>query len=223
LFAVVTAVFLSVPLLASEPVSLSPKEQLGIILFFDTNLSSPKGQSCAGCHVAGVGFTGPDQAINRGGAVYEGAVKGRFGNRKPSAASYAGDSPVLHFDKEEGVWVGGMFWDGRATGKTLSDPLAEQAQGPFLNPLEQNVADRKTLCTKVEQSSYAPLFENTRDVLGRCEGISVPKPGENCWPAPEVSANVNRDELGKLELSDAEGKAIIAFLKTLTDGYKSEK
>jgi hypothetical protein len=27
-----------------------------------------------------------------------------------------GDSPVLHFDPVEGVWIGGMFWDGRATG-----------------------------------------------------------------------------------------------------------
>lgn len=33
-----------------------------------------------------------------------------------------------------------MFWDGRATGLTLGDPLAEQAMGPFLNPLEQNNA-----------------------------------------------------------------------------------
>lgn len=32
-----------------------------------------------------------------------------------------------------------MFWDGRATGWTLGDPLAEQAQGPFLNPLEQAI------------------------------------------------------------------------------------
>ena len=66
------------------------------------------------------------------GAVYEGAVPGRFGNRKPPASAYAGDSPILHYDGTK--WVGGMFWDGRATGWTLGDPLAEQALGPFLNP-----------------------------------------------------------------------------------------
>ena len=62
---------------------------------------------------------------------YEGAVPGRFGNRKPPASAYAGGSPFLRYDEAAGAWVGGMFWDGRATGRTLGDPLAEQAQGPF--------------------------------------------------------------------------------------------
>ena len=44
---------------------------------------------------------------------YEGAVPGRFGNRKPPSAAYAGDSPVL---SHSAPFVGGMFWDGRATG-----------------------------------------------------------------------------------------------------------
>ncbi len=72
---------------------LTPQEQLGKNLFFDTDLSDPPGQSCADCHAPGVGWTGPDQAINAAGAVYEGAVPGRFGNRKPPASAYAGDSP----------------------------------------------------------------------------------------------------------------------------------
>ena len=117
---------------AASAQTLTPQEQLGKFLFFDTNLSDPAGQSCAVCHGPSVGFTGPDQAINAAGAVYEGAVAGRFGNRKPPAAAYAGDSPILHWDGTK--WVGGMFWDGRATGWTLGDPLAEQALGPFLNP-----------------------------------------------------------------------------------------
>jgi len=126
---------------------------------FDTKLSSPEGQSCAVCHDPEVGFTGPDAEINKAGAVYEGAAKGRFGNRKPPTSSYGGDSPVLHFDKREKVWVGGMFWDGRATGKQLKDALAEQAQGPFLNPLEQNIPDSRTICIMVKNASYASLFE----------------------------------------------------------------
>ena len=77
--------------------------------------------------------------ISQGGAVYEGAVTGRFGNSKPPSSAYGGDSPVLHLDATNG-WTGGMFWDGRATGLTLGDPLAEQAMGPFLNPLEQNLS-----------------------------------------------------------------------------------
>ena len=52
-----------------------------------------------------------------------------------------------------------MFWDGRATGDVMGDPLAEQAKGPFLNPLEQALASPEELCAKVSASAYAGLFE----------------------------------------------------------------
>jgi len=141
------------------PEGLTKKELLGKKLFFDTNLSTPPGQACAFCHGPQVGFTGPDARVNRAGAVYEGAIPTRFGNRKPPSAAYAELSPVLHLDEEEGIFVGGMFWDGRATGKSLGDPLAEQAMGPFLNPLEQNNPDKKSVVIKVKDSDYAGLFE----------------------------------------------------------------
>jgi cytochrome c peroxidase len=152
------AILLLVVAGASAQGTLSPKEQeqLGKDLFFDTNLSTPPGLACAGCHGAEVGYTGPDAAINAAGAVYQGAVAGRFGNRKPPSAAYAGDSPILHFDGTK--WVGGMFWDGRATGWRLGDPLAEQAQGPFLNPLEQNNASEQVVIDKVLDSSYRERF-----------------------------------------------------------------
>lgn len=139
--------------------SLTPIEQLGKALFFDSNLSTPPGQSCATCHAPSVGFTGPVSDINAGPAVYPGAVHARAGNRKPPTAAYGGDSPPLHFDAEEGLWLGGMFWDGRATGWTLNDPLAEQALGPFLNNLEQNIPHAKQVVGIISRSSYAPLFE----------------------------------------------------------------
>jgi cytochrome c peroxidase len=132
------------------------QEHLGKALFFETILSDPPGQSCAVCHGSSVGWTGPDEAINAGGAVYEGAVAGRFGNRKPPASAYAGSSPVLYYDGTK--WVGGMFWDGRATGWTLGDPLAEQALGPFLNPAEQNNASPQVVIDKVLASDYSDLF-----------------------------------------------------------------
>jgi cytochrome c peroxidase len=145
--------------------ALSQQEELGKHLFFDKNLSTPSGQSCAVCHGPEVGYTGPDQAINAGGAVYEGAVHSRFGNRKPPAAAYAGDSPILSYDGSK--WIGGMFWDGRATGWTLGDPLTEQAQGPFLNPPEQNNASAEVVINKVRDSSYKDLF------LGVCTAPST--------------------------------------------------
>jgi cytochrome c peroxidase len=132
---------------------------LGKALFFDPNLSEPAGQSCASCHAPEVGFTGPVSAVNAGGAVYPGAVWNRFGNRKPPAAAYAGDSPALSYAESTGEWAGGMFWDGRASGATLGDPLAEQAQGPFLNPLEHNMPDAIAVVRAVAKSSYTGLFE----------------------------------------------------------------
>jgi cytochrome c peroxidase len=155
--AVLLSVLIMVSAIGVSAATLTQQEQLGKFLFFDTNLSSPPGQSCAACHAPEVGWTGPDQAINLRGAVYEGAVAGRFGNRKPPAAAYAGDSPILYYDGTK--WVGGMFWDGRATGWTLGDPLAEQALGPFLNPLEQNNASPQVVIEKVLASSYKVLFE----------------------------------------------------------------
>ena len=132
---------------------------MGKDLFFDTNLSTPPGQSCATCHAPEVGFKRPDSDINNHGAVYPGAVFTRSGNRAPPTAAYGGDSPVLNYDEDEEVWTGGMFWDGRATGWTLGDPLAEQAMGPFLNPLEQNNPNARLVVIKVSMSEYAELFE----------------------------------------------------------------
>jgi len=153
---IVAAALLLVAAASAAQASLTDQEQLGKNLFFDTNLSINNNQSCAACHAPGVGWTGPDQAINAAGAVYEGSIPGAFGDRKPPTAAYAGDSPVLYYDGTN--WVGGMFWDGRATGWTLGDPLAEQAKGPFLNPKEQAIPDAGTLVAKVQASSYADLF-----------------------------------------------------------------
>ena len=159
LFAAVAGAGLVVLAQSTGPAAgLTPRQELGKKLFFDTRLSTPAGQSCAACHAPSVGWTGPDEAVNKAGAVYEGSVSDRHGNRKPPASGYAGESPTLR-RLENGTFVGGMFWDGRATGETLGDPLAEQALGPFLNPLEQNNADAKAVVEKVKSSDYAALFE----------------------------------------------------------------
>jgi cytochrome c peroxidase len=139
--------------------NLSSLELLGKNLFFDTNLSTPIDQSCSSCHSPETGFGGPDSDINAHGAVYEGAIDTRFGNRHPPTAAYGGESPVLYYNETEGIWIGGMFFDGRATGWKLGDPLAEQAQAPFLNPLEQNNPNPEDIVQKVRISDYANLFE----------------------------------------------------------------
>jgi cytochrome c peroxidase len=129
---------------------LSDKEALGKLLFFDRNLSLNGNQACSSCHLPAAGWSGDDSATNAHGAAYQGSVEGRFGNRKPPSAAYATPSPVLHFAKDEGeiVFAGGNFWNGRATGERLGNPAADQAQGPFLNPVEQALADQACVVFK---------------------------------------------------------------------------
>jgi cytochrome c peroxidase len=39
------------------------------------------------------------------------------------------------------------------------------------------------------------------------------------WPKPEVPQTVNKEELGDLGLTNDEEMALVAFMKTLSDGY----
>ena len=135
--------------------SLTPIEELGQFLYFDENLSEPDGQSCASCHHPDFGFADPD----RGLPVSEGVILGLFGDRNSPSSAYAMFSPILHFDDVEGLWIGGQFWDGRATGYELGDPLADQAVGPFLNPVEMANTSKAQVVNDVAASTYAVLFE----------------------------------------------------------------
>jgi cytochrome c peroxidase len=62
-------------------------------------------------------------------------------------------------------------------------------------------------------------FYNTRDALPRCEGLTDARPGSNCWPTAEVGENLNVDEMGRLGLTVEEERAIVAFMRTLSDGW----
>lgn len=400
---------------ARQVADLNPMQLLGKSIFFDEALSVNQNQDCGACHAAETGWTGPVEAFNLHGAVYEGSIPGRFGARKPPSSGYATFSPIFHLSEPKNVFVGGNFWDGRATGMKLGNPAADQAQGPFLNPLEQAnpdsacvvykvctattypvsfedvwgtsvcditwPADIDVICategtavplsdedratsntdydkialtiasfeassevnaftskfdyslkgkaklSKLERKGYAlfkgkagcsgchpvsgpnslftdftydnlgvpknpenPVyntnpgfidlglggylkttaeyaqfatenygkfkvptlrnvdlrpspdfvkayghngffksleeivhFYNTRDVLPHCEDISNPQVGVNCWPEPEYAATVNMTEVGNLGLSANEEKALVAFLKTLSDGYIPKK
>jgi cytochrome c peroxidase len=136
----------------------SVQAQLGRSIFFDQNLSINQNQSCASCHAPEVGWSGPDEDFNAHGAVYEGSIPGRFGNRRPPSAAYLTVSPIFHLD-ENGQFVGGNFWDGRATGEKLGNPAADQAQGPFLNPAEQALPDSACVVYRVCKASYPVSFE----------------------------------------------------------------
>ena len=134
---------------------------LGRAIFNDPNLSLRRNQACASCHDPAWGFTSPNSGINRGGAVMFGTIRDRFGNRKPPSAAYATQAPVLYFDPEDETYVGGSFWDGRATGARLGVPAAEQAQKPFLNPVEQGLPDRACVVYRVAYGRYREQYART--------------------------------------------------------------
>lgn len=148
---------ISMAAVGANAVTLNNMELLGKKIFFD-NISIPNNQSCATCHKPEYGFTGPNSGTNLASGVYRGAVATRFGNRKPPTAAYATLSPVFYFDDEEGLFIGGNFWDGRATGEHLGNAAADQALGPFLNPVEQNHPTKESVLKQIAASKYTPLW-----------------------------------------------------------------
>jgi cytochrome c peroxidase len=127
----------------------SPKEHLGRILFNDTRLSEPAGQSCASCHDAKFATTDPDKWT----PTSQGVDPKLFGNRNTPTAMYMAFSPAFHFDEAEGLYLGGQFLDGRAA------TLEEQAKGPFLNLLEMANTSKQQVVDKVRRADYAHLFK----------------------------------------------------------------
>jgi cytochrome c peroxidase len=163
-----TVILCFVCLLAPSEVSLAAgltgQQQLGKDLFSDRSLSIKGNLACADCHGPAAGWTGSKQTINQHGAVYEGSIPRRFGNRKPPSAAYATFNPILYSSRKAGgirLFIGGNFWDGRATGEKLGNPAADQAQEPFLNPLEQGLPDSSAVVSTVCAGSYTNLFLQT--------------------------------------------------------------
>jgi cytochrome c peroxidase len=130
----------------------------------------------------------------------------------------------------------GVRWADSGIGAFLATrsewrTFAEANLGKHKVPTLRNVDRRPTAAfvkAYVHNGYFKTLsglvhFYNTRDVKPVCRGRFTEREAiaGNCWPAPEVMANVNTDELGNLGLSQAEERAIVAFLKTLSDGFVS--
>jgi cytochrome c peroxidase len=192
----------------SPQISLTSLQELGKKMFFDEDLSSPPGQSCASCHHPDFAFADPNLDL----PVSQGAQKTRFGNRNDLTAMYAMYIPELHFDEKEGIYLGGLFWDGRA------NSLEEQAMGPPLNPLEMANKDALVITEKIKKSGYKELFlkEFGKNALDDPEKAFA-------YFASAVAAYERSDELnpfnskydyylkGKVDLSEQEMRGLISF------------
>ncbi len=138
---------------AIDQTALTPRERLGLRLFFDVNLSEPVGTACASCHDPRRAFTGNNNTMI---GVALGSRSDQFGTRDAPTIMYLATTPRFSRNGivEDGkrLPVGGHFWDGRA------DTLEEQAKQPFFNPVEMNNADTPALIAKVARAAYAGEF-----------------------------------------------------------------
>src|SRR5204862_7129951 len=108
--------------------------------------------------------------------------------------------------------------------------FAPQFDGKFQVPTLRNVDKRPypTFVKAYMHNGYLKSlkevvhFYNTRDALPSCpQGDHGEK--VTCWPAPENPETMNRKQLGNLKLTGKQEDMLVAFLKTLTDGYSPPK
>ena len=106
---------------AIDQSSMTPHERLGLSLFFDSNLSEPRGTACASCHDPRRAFTGNNNTLI---GVAQGSRSDQFGTRDAPTLMYLATAPRFGSVERGGkrVPAGGHFWDGRA------DTLEEQAK-----------------------------------------------------------------------------------------------
>ena len=111
--------------------ALNAQEKLGKLLYEDPAFSVGGNQSCQSCHHPNAQFSDP---VNRISPMYrpvsEGSHAELFGGRNAPPAAYAAYSPTLHYNNDEGLFIGGLFWDGRATGRMDISGTGDLGAGP---------------------------------------------------------------------------------------------
>ena len=127
-------------------------EKLGAVLFDDPNLSMNRTMACSTCHMQAAGFSDARESEKVGRDVSLGDDGTSLGDRNAPTAAYAKFTPP--FGKNAaGEYVGGQFWDGRAS------LLEDQAGGPPLNPVEMSMPDKAAVVKRLrENPDYVAAF-----------------------------------------------------------------
>ncbi len=133
---------------------------LGELMNYDESMSVGGNQACAFCHMPYAGFGGSIPSVNLTMSAYPGSFHGRTVVRTPMRYTYASRSPVLQYNRTQGDFYGGNFWDGRATGQALQNPNAEQATDPPVSADEMGFPDTACVIYRLSQAAYRPLFED---------------------------------------------------------------
>jgi len=205
-----------------NPSTRMPQVQLlGKLLLFDKNLSVNRNQACSFCHMPYTAFTGPISSLNATTVAYPGSVPWRFGHRKPQSYTYAPLYPGLQYHSDKGV---GDFLRGPLNPNAGWTQYADRFDGKMQTPTLRNV-DLRPYPEFVKAYMYNGYFKSLQEVVHFYNTRDTPEPcglekieKVTCWPPPEVPQNVTKT-IGNLGLSAAEEDQLVAFLKTLTDGY----
>ena len=117
-------------------------------------------------------------------------------------------NPALpHYTQDASINPEGYAWVDRGLGATVNDPAFD---GNFRVPTLRNIE----LTPPYMHNGY---FQSLFDVVAFYNSRDVAP-----WPEAEIGHNVNKDELGNLGLTTTEMEDIVAFMLTLTDGYRPE-
>jgi len=198
------------------PRGLTRVQRLGQRLYQDTSLSRERNQSCESCHTLSpaevltevrpgkfryrnqpaVSFADPDN-IRNGTAVADGSIEGEFGTLNTPSAGYAAFSPFFHWDGNEGLYIGGQFWNGRAN--TLSD----QASRPPLNPVEMAMPSKWAVVTRLkEHPKYVEWFRQIYDIdLDLIPAYELAPAGLTPPPGVLAAYDALADAIGQFEKS----------------------
>lgn len=174
----------------------------------------------------------------RGLRLFEGQDKGNCAACHPSRPGPKGEPPLFTDFSYDNLGVprnpnnpfyklparhnpAGTLWVDRGLGATVK---RRSEDGKFRVPTLRNVAVTAPYMHNGYFSTLrgAVAFYNDRDAKPPCAAHFDEEADalrRQCWPVPEVIANVNRDELGDLGLTPRELDDIVAFLHTLTDGW----
>ncbi len=82
---------------------------------YDLNMSPNATRACASCHMPDAGFSGPIPSVNLTRVAYPGSAIYRAAKRTAMTYTYAPFFPTLQYDQEQLAFLGGNFWDSRAT------------------------------------------------------------------------------------------------------------
>jgi len=196
------------------------RELLGGAILFDKTLSVNGNVACDSCHSRTSGFTGPISAFNVGPAAYNGSSGVRSGPRTILSYAYAPLAPTLHFDAATNNFVGGLFYDMRATGLVTGSAAADQALGPFLSPEEYGMPDPACVVFRMSQGVYAKSFEQVwgtssfaiKFPLNTATLCSIPSTSND--PNPQVVPLVDADRVQAQTTFQNIGLSIAAFETT---------